>query len=142
VAALTSTGGVYLNIRHQAAHRAKAYSSTGFSGWTGYGPDHKLWDPRCFGSVAAYHDGHNPYSLIFVNCDCKTDRKNITLRISTDDGQTFPWARVVDAQRGGYAEVAADSKSGLIYVLYEDQYGITDHLLVCNYAWIREDCAK
>ena len=142
VAALTSTGGVYLNIRHQAAHRAKAYSSTGFFGWTGYGPDHKLWDPRCFGSVAAYHDGHNPYSLIFVNCDCKTDRKNITLRISTDDGQTFPWARVVDAQRGGYAEVAADSKSGLIYVLYEDQYGITDHLLVCNYAWILEDFAK
>ena len=137
-AVLTSAGEVYLNIRHQAAHRAKAYSATGFSGWQQYGPDYQLWDPRCYGSVAAYDDGRNPYSLIFANCDCKTARQNVTLRISTDDGKTFPWSRVVDANRGGYVEVATDSKRGLIYVLYEDQYGITDHLVVCSYTWIKE----
>ena len=138
VAALTSQGQVYLNIRHQAAHRAKAYSATGFSDWTQYGPDLKLWDARCFGSVVAYDDGIVPYSLIFANCDCKTDRKNVTVRISTDDGKTYPVSKVIDAERGGYVEVAADSKNRLIYVLYEDQYGITDHLVVCNYPWIQE----
>lgn len=136
VAALTSRGEVYLNIRQQAAHRAKAYSATGVSQWTQYGPDHGLWDPQCFGSVAAYDDGVHPYSLIFVNCDSKTARRNITVRISQDDGQTYPYKRVIDADRGGYVDVAVDSQRGLIYVLYEDRYGATDHLAVCNYSWI------
>jgi len=138
VAALTSGGEVYLNIRHQAAHRAKAYSATGFSGWREYGPDHKLWDPKCFGSVVSYDDGIHPYSLIFANCDCKTGRKNVTVRVSTDDGKSYPHSRVIDAERGGYVEVTADSKNGLIYILYEDMRGITDHLVVCNYAWLTE----
>lgn len=137
-AAVTSRGEVYLNIRHQAAHRAKAYSATGFSGWTQYGPDRNLWDPQCFGSVVAYDDGVHPYSLIFANCNSKTNRNNVTVRLSTDDGQTYPCSRLIDADRGGYVEVAADNKNGLIYVLYEDKYGITDHLIVCNYAWIQE----
>ena len=137
-AALTSTGDVYLNIRHRLSHRAKAYSSTCFSDWTQYGPDYRLWDPQCFGSVAAYHDGINPYSIIFVNCNSKTSRKNVTVRISVDDGKAFPYSRVLDADRGGYTEVATDGPNGLIYLLYEDQYGITDHLAVCNYAWIME----
>ena len=137
-AAVTSQGEVYLNIRHKASHRAKAYSANGFSHWQQYGPDHRLWDPGCFGSVVAYDDDAAPYSLVFANCDCKTDRKNVTVRISTDDGKTFPLSKVIDAERGGYVEVAADSKNRLIYVLYEDQYGITDHLVVCNYAWLQE----
>lgn len=138
VAALTSQAEVYLNIRHKACHRAKAYSRTGYDHWTDYGPDQKLWDPRCFGSVVSYNDGVNPYSIIFANCDCKTERKNITLRISTDDGRSYPWSRVVDADRGGYVDIAADMEKGLIYVLYEDQKGITGHFAVCNYAWIKE----
>lgn len=138
VAAVTSKGEVYLNIRHQAAHRAKAYSKTGYSQWTQYGPDHKLWDPQCFGSVAAYNDGVNPYSIVFANCNTKAKRNNVTVRLSTDDGASYPYSRLIDADRGGYVEVAADSKNGLIFVLYEDQYGITDHLVVCNYGWITE----
>lgn len=138
-AALTSKGSVYLNIRHKACHRAKAYSDTGFSAWTQYGPDRKLQDPRCFGSVVAYNDGVNPYSLLLVNCDCKTDRVNITVRVSTDDGKTYPVSRVIDAERGGYADIAADENDGLIYVLYEDKKGITDHLAVFNYAWLTSE---
>lgn len=138
VAALTSSGEVYLNIRHQAAHRAKAYSATGFSGWTQYGPDHNLWDPRCFGSIAAYDDGIHPYSIVFANCNSKTDRNYVTVRLSMDDGKTYPYTRLIDGERGGYVEVATDSKNGLIYVLYENSFGITDHLIVCNYAWIKE----
>lgn len=141
-AALTSKGEVYLNIRHQAAHRAKAYSATGVSDWRDYGPDRSLWDPKGFGSVVAYDDGVNPYSLIFANCDCKTARKNVTLRVSCDDGKTFPVARVLDAERGGYVEAAADPENRLIYVLYEDNYGETDHFVVLNDAWIFETKEK
>ena len=136
VAAVTSQGEVHLNIRHKACHRAKAYSKDGATGWYDYAPDKRLVDARCFGSVVAYDDGVHPYSMIFANCYCKTERKNITLHISTDDGRTYPISRVVDADRGGYVDVAVDGQRGLVYALYEDQKGITDHLVVCNYAWI------
>lgn len=138
VAAQTSDGRVYLNIRHQAAHRARAYSANGHADWTDYEPVRELWDPQCFGSVAAYDDGNHPYSILFVNCNSKTHRNNITIRVSTDDGRTYPCSKLIDAERGGYVEVAVDNQNGLIYVLYEDQYGITDHLVVCNYEWITE----
>jgi len=136
VGALTSDGRVYLNIRHAGYCRAKAYSRTGYDGWTQYGPDYKLHDPQCFGSIAAYDDGEHPYSLILANCDVKVGRRNVTVRISTDNGQTYPVSRVIDMERGGYVEVAVDNTSKLIYVLYEDRYGETDRLAVFNYEWI------
>ena len=55
---------------------------------------------------------------------------------STDNGHTFPVSRVLDVERGGYTEVAVDNKAKLIYVLYEDKFGITDHLAVFNYEWM------
>ena len=136
VAALTSDGKVYLNIRHQGFCRAKAYSENGYSGWSEYAPDYSLPDPRCFGSVAAYNDGKNPYSLIFVNCNGNKHRKNVCVRVSVDDGHTFPVCKVIDAERGGYCEVAVDNSLGLIYILYEDKYGETDHFVRMSYDWI------
>jgi len=136
VAAVTSQGQIYLNIRHMGFCRAKAYSDTGYSRWTDYGPDYQLPDPHCFGSVAAYHDGKHPYSLIFGNCASKTGRNHVTVYASTDDGKTFPVSKLLDETRGGYVEVATDSKNGLVYVLYEESYGKKDYLAVFTYDWL------
>lgn len=138
VATRTSDGGVYLNIRFFGFCRAKAYSKNGYSDWTQYAPDYNLPDPKCFGSAAVYDDGEHPYTIIFANCANKEARTHITVRASTDDGQTYPVSRLIDEERGGYTEVAVDNKAGRIYVLYEDQYGITDHLAMFNYAWLME----
>lgn len=135
-AALTSDGRVYLNIRHMGHNRVKAYSCTGYSGWTQYVPDYKLKDAKCFGSVVAYDDGEHPYSLIFANCACQKARKEVTVRISTDNGQTYPVSRMIDADRGGYVETAADPAEKLIYVLYENDKGVTDHFVAFNYEWV------
>ncbi len=137
VAALTSDGRVYINARHLAHYRAKAYSRTGYSEWTQYGPEYQLSDPQCFGSVAAYDDGEHPYTLIYAGCANKTQRTNVTVFASTDDGHSFPVSRLLDLERGGYTEVAVDNKAKLIYVLYEDKFGITDHLAVFNYEWMQ-----
>ena len=139
VAALTSDGRVYMNIRHMGHNRVKAYSCSGYSGWTHYVPDYKLPDAKCFGSVSAYDDGVHPYSIVFANCACQTARKEVTVRISTDDGQTYPMSRIIDADRGGYVETAVDNKEGLIYVLYENEKGITDHFVAFNYEWVAEN---
>ena len=136
VAALTSDGRLHLNIRHLGFSRAHAYSKDGHSSWTQYEPDYALPDPHCFGSVAAYHNGKNPHTLVFANCAHKTERKNVVVRASTDDGKTYPVSHVLDADRGGYVEVATDNEAGLIYVLYENNKGETDHLVTFNYAWL------
>ena len=136
VAALTSDGRVYMNIRHMGHNRVKAYSCSGYSNWTHYVPDYKLPDAKCFGSVSAYDDGVHPYSIVFANCACQTARKEVTVRISNDDGQTYPISRIIDADRGGYVETAVDNKEGIIYVLYENEKGITDHFVAFNYEWV------
>ena len=139
VAALTSDGGVYLNIRFKGYCRAKAYSENGYSAWRDYAPDYSLPDPQCFGSVAVYDDGEYPYTLIFANCAVKSGRHHVTVRASTDDGKTYPVSKLIDAERGGYVEVAVDSKAKLIYVLYENKFGETDHLATFNYEWLTGD---
>ncbi len=136
VAALTSCGDVYMNIRHKGTCRAKAYSKNGFSDWEDYAPDCSLPDPQCFGSVAAYDTKDHPYTLIFANCADQEKRARVTVRASTDDGITYPVSKLIDSKRGGYVEVATDSQAGLIYVLYEDKFGITDHLARFNYEWL------
>lgn len=139
VAALTSDGRVYLNIRFNGFCRAKAYSENGYSNWTQYAPDYKLPDPQCFGSVAAYDDGTHPYTLIFANCADKRNRTHVTVYASTDNGQTYTVSRLLDEDHGGYVEVATDNNAQLIYVLYEDKYGETDHLAIFDYEWLMGD---
>ena len=139
VAAVTEDGRVYLNIRIAGYCRAVAYSDNGYSAWKDYAPDYALPDPQCFGSVASYKSKDDPYTLIFANCATKSGRTNVTVRASFDGGKTYPVSKVIDELRGGYVEVAADPKADKIYVLYEDKFGITDHLAVFNYDWLVEE---
>ena len=138
VAAVTSDGQIYLNIRNKAFHRAHAYSATGYSGWRSYEPDYNLPDPGCFGSLAVIDDGNHPYSLLFANCAEQTARTKVTVRLSTDDGRTFPVAKLIDNERGGYCELAVDNENGLIYLLYEELHGKADHLVTFNYQWLTQ----
>ena len=138
-AALTSDGRIYLNIRFKGFCRAKAYSHSGFSDWVQYLPDYSLPDPECFGSVSAYDDGEHPFTLIFANCANKTDRTHVTVRASTDDGRTYPIAKLLDEKRGGYVETAVDCRAKRIYVLYEENWGTAVHLAAFNYEWLT-DC--
>lgn len=132
----TSDGRVYLNARHLAYYRAKAYSDNGYSGWTEYGPEFGLPTPQCFSSVASYNDGEHPYTIIYAGCVSKTSRTRVTVFASTDDGKTFPVSKLLDFDRGGYTEVAVDNKEGLIYVLYEDNYGTINYLATFDYEYL------
>ena len=129
--ALTSDGCVYLNARTKEHCRAVSYSSNGYNGWTPLRPDRTLTDPCCFGSTVSYcENGRNV--LLFANCDSETERKNVTVRISFDDGKTWSHKKVLDADRGGYVETAVDSDCGTIYVLYETDWGKTCRLVVTD----------
>ena len=124
-------GSVYLNCRLQiTGYRGRAYSPNGYSDWRDYEPDYELIDPACFGSAVAIHPPHQPYTLLFGNCESKTHRKNVTVKASVDGGKSWSKKLVIDTERGGYVELAADSDTGLVYVLYEEDFGTKVHLSV------------
>ena len=136
---LTSDGQVYLNIRQLRTHRGKAYSKNGYSHWYQYETDLALPDPRCFGSVATFSSEKYPHVILFANCAHQTERKNVTVRASFDNGNTWAKSKVIDAERGGYVEIAADSAANKIYVLYENNKGETDHFASFPIEWLLEE---
>ena len=137
-AALTADGRVHLNSRFQGYCRAKAYSENGYSDFRDYAPDYKRPDPGCFGSMVAYGDGKHPHTIIFANCASKEDRSHVTVYASFDGGKTYPVSRLLDAERGGYVEIAADPKAGRIYVLYEEKWGNAEHFVTFDYEWLMQ----
>ena len=118
VAAELPSGELYLAIRQNAPARAYAVLKSDFSAFSKYAPVDGICDPICFGSVVS-----DEKDLIFVNCDHSKKRRNLTLRISCDSGKTWQKSFVVDSERGGYADVAADPIRKKIYVLYENDFG-------------------
>ena len=99
-------------------------------------PHRELIDPVCFGSVVKYDGFDGRYALISVNCASEKERKNITLRVSFDDGKTWDIKRTIDADRGGYVDIAVDEKNDIVYVLYEEKFGKTVYLAKINPEWI------
>ncbi len=127
VAAELASGEIYLAIRQNAPERAYALLKSDFSGFSVYAPDKAHKDPICFGSAAVWGE-----KLLFVNCEHSEKRENLTLKVSADGGKTWEAFKVIDKERGGYADIAADTKNGKIYILYEDKFGIQLYLAVLD----------
>ena len=120
-AAVTTTGGVFLNTRLTGAgYRASAWSGTGIDGFTAFRPARDLPDPTCMGSVVST-DWRGRHVLLSVNCASTDERKNLTCRMSLDDGHTWPRALTVEPGDAGYADLAV--RGGTVWVLYEQRWG-------------------
>lgn len=127
-AAELSDGSVYLSIRSQAGYRAKAVSQNGSTDWQGYALERELRDARCFGSLTSLCAKDGTRALLFANCANPDARDHVTVHVSLDDGKTWCRHKLIDAERGGYTEIRADQKSGVIYLLYEEDWGAKCHL--------------
>jgi len=131
----TSDGGVMLNIRSGGGgYRALAWSPNGYSDWTTMEYDRTLIDPTCMGSVAKYDIEGDPYTVLLVNCESASGRRNLVLKGSLDDGKTWKYRTVIEPGAAGYSDIAVDSK-GTIYVLYEVDAGVTCNLARLNYKY-------
>lgn len=126
-----SDGRIYLNTRLGVGltYRAHAYSKNGIDNWENFEPDFETDDPICFGSCVTFSYKSKRDVLCFANCDSKTERKNVTLRLSLDCGKSWCCKHVIDKENGGYVELAADSRRRRIYVLYEENAGAAQHLV-------------
>ena len=91
--------------------RWKAFSDDGGNTWAPPAgePMPQLPDPGCKGGIAAWPERK---ALVEVNAATTHGRVNVTLRVSRDDGATWPYARMVSAPgvTAGYSDVAMVSK--------------------------------
>lgn len=123
-----SDGSLMLNMRDNRNRKDKsdtngrAVSVTQNKGrtWTKHSSDHgSLPEPVCMASLIGHTLADGRRALFFSNPNSKTKRENMTVRISLDDGKTWPVDRqiVLDQKGGAYSSlVIIDDKTlGILY---------------------------
>ncbi len=132
VAVELADGRVMLNVRSEskANRRLVTVSPDGATGWSAPRFDGALLEPICMGSVVRYPaQGGVPTCLLFSNPDnlsCEggkevpgknRDRKNMTVKLSADEGQTWPLSRVLEPGPSMYSDIAV-APDGTILCFY------------------------
>jgi sialidase-1 len=131
-------GRVLANIRTESPRHRRliATSPDGSSDWTDPQFAEDLYEPICMGSTVSVPtvtssqdaaDGAGSF-LLFSNPDSgpsqpggkqgSRDRRNLTLKLSKDNGQTWTVARTIDPAASGYSDMAV-SADGTVYLVYE-----------------------
>jgi sialidase-1 len=121
VVAQLSDGRVMMNIRNQTDRRAVSYSPDGARNWTKPKFDPNLKETYCFGSLLAVPQelAGISHALLFANPDnTGSQRKNLTAKMSLDDGSTWPGSLVIEPGFSGYSDLAA-AADGTVFCLYE-----------------------
>jgi Neuraminidase (sialidase) len=145
VAVQLSDGRVMLNIRHETrpGFRGVSLSKDGATGWSKLRFDRQLPEPVCMGSIVRLstrpQDDKN--RILFANPHNAKDRerRNLTVKLSYDEGRTWPVARALEPGRSGYCDLAV-GLDGMIYCFYERGPSERDERSLClarfNLAWL------
>lgn len=121
--ALLSDDSVVMSIRNENDCRLRffAKSPDGYEKWLITGFDERFSDPVCQGSMI-----NSGKSICHINCDDKTGRRNLTLKITTDDFKTIKKLKIDDC--GGYSDLCV--KNDTAYIIYEDTTDTDDEYYV------------
>lgn len=128
-------GRVMLNVRSEskAQRRLVTTSPDGASGWSKPEFADALVEPICMGSLVrlSVKPPSDRNRLLFSNPDSLDSvpgrratpgssrlRRNVSVRLSYDEGQTWPVARSLEPQMSGYSDLAV-GPDGTIFCLYE-----------------------
>lgn len=141
-----SDGRVMLNARSpsSASRRIVTISADGATGWSAPRFDDALWEPICAAGLAAMPA--SPGTLIFSNPhNLKRDedgqpiaggqglRRNLSIKLSANDGQTWSMARVLEEGTSAYSDLAVTA-DGTIFCFYERDQRLT--MARFNRQWI------
>jgi len=129
-----------LSWRHQdKTHPARGWSLSNDAGESfiehGYHDD--LVEPRVHAAMIHYpNDPHHPHALIFSN-PREPKRRGMTVRLSTDHGQTWSPGRLLHPGSAAYSDLAV-APDGSILCLYEADDYTRLRLARFPYTWLRE----
>lgn len=120
-----SDGRVMLNLRHEGPARLRAVtiSPDGAAGWSKLGLHENLPEPVCFASLERYSGGKGSDGkniILFSNPHNSTDRKrqNLSIKLSEDDGKTWPTMKVLEPGLSAYSDLAV-GPDGRIHCFFE-----------------------
>ncbi len=130
VAIELNDGSVMLNVRSESkAHRRLVTTSKdGATGWSTPKFDDALLEPICMGGIVRYNHGDqnlilfsNPHNLEKDKGKAEPgksrDRKNVSVKISRDEGQTWPVNKTIEPGPSMYSDIAV-TKAGTILCFY------------------------
>lgn len=92
--------------------------------WTSR-PDSTLIDPGCNASIIRYTSvkrGDDQNRLLFANAKTKKDRKNITIRISYDEGKSWSAGKTIYAGSSAYSSMTILENGGIGLFFEKDEY--------------------
>lgn len=153
-------GRAMLNVRSESkAHRRLITTSPdGATNWSKPTFDEALLEPICMAGLVRYdHDGKslilfsNPHNLDKAKGKAEPgqnrDRKNVSIKISRDEGQTWPVNKLLEDGPSMYSDIAV-TKSGTILCFYGrsgDSQGVAAFaggrltLARFNLEWLEQD---
>ncbi len=132
-------GRVMFNSRNESINyrRLITYSRDGATEWSTPVFHDAFFEPICFGSMVRYSmkPQQSKNRILFCNPDSRHNpwvrakpssprsarnrrRENLTVRMSYDEGVTWPVRKVIDPNIAGYSDMAVTT-DGIIHVLYE-----------------------
>jgi N-acetylneuraminic acid mutarotase/flavin-dependent dehydrogenase len=133
IAVQLSDGSVMLNSRSESKRhrRLVTISPDGATNWSEPRFDQQLLDPICMAGMTRVREGviafSNPHNLSRVGGKQTPgtirDRKNVSIKLSYDEGKTWSASRTLEPGVSGYSDLAALS-DGTILCFYER--GTTD----------------
>ncbi|NNE34179.1 MAG: exo-alpha-sialidase [Rhodothermales bacterium] len=141
IAAELEDGTVMQNIREQSGRQRKrlvAISSDGGATWDSTYFDANLPGPVCQASILSIGPFEGSPALLFSNPASTDTREMMTIRVSRDNGLTWPFARVIRTGPSAYSDLV-EQANGRIGLLYEhgNEGGI--HYARVNLDWLLSD---
>ncbi len=129
VAIELADGRVMLNIRNEtfdrktrSRRRAVSISPNGANQWSPVRLDDGLPEPVCMGSILRVSRKPDAAKnrIIFANPHNteSTERKNVAIKLSYDEGSTWPVMKVLEPGHSGYSDLAM-GPDGSIFCFYE-----------------------
>ncbi len=125
-----SDGRVMLNVRSESkAHRRLVVTSPdGATNWSTPRFDDALLEPICMGGIVRYDYGgqrlilfSNPHNIDKAKGKAEPgknrDRRNISIKLSHDEGQSWPVNKLLEAGPSAYSDIAV-TKFGTILCFY------------------------
>ncbi len=129
-------GSLMMN-RRGPPHRTVAISHDGGQSWGTPSRDPALTDPRqydgCQASLIRYtrlDEGSSKNRTLFANPTDLSRRFNLAVRLSYDEGKTWPVSRVIRNGTGGYSSmtVLPDGSIGIVYETGNVHDGVVEFL--------------